>query len=500
MAHTRHLLGRSESKPGKRISSVGSNMPPQPSATSSQAHPAAQAAAAKAMYSGQERMLPTVRHESDLSTDLQHLTVSNAAGQQPFSEDVADRNIERRKPRAETRKPVSAQPNGGMATKGSVKPLVPGGQRYSEDVANWNIVQNERPLVGGMQGMPPPLNVKKRSSTESPPVSPTLSHKPDVGDLRRSSGSPTVRARSPKRSLDAGYRSIRRSSLDKPLPSAPSDEYAAEIDGDQAVQHDSNVHSALGRERGYLVKDAKAPIDLKGIVDLRNTEDTTLHERWAPAVTHETIIQNVHEIREERITREIHNHHIFHRILPIVDIEVLPARHFVPTEGGYAEIAEEEVPGRAGPNAQWVIAEKVSKLLPQSKGPIVPQHFTARKFEGKDGDYKEYITPEGFKRTETTWVHPPTIEMGGMHSGQTYPFYIGSPNPADDGLRARMPEGNVIGVSPLLAQQQRERLRSQQEGMVTEGQGEAPPPVPIHKSFPAEMVDSARAGPAKRYA
>ncbi|KAK4544943.1 hypothetical protein LTR36_003848 [Oleoguttula mirabilis] len=483
-------------------------------------HSAAQAAATKAMYPDEDfaspraaedpvpratytrhTRLPSVPHESDLSSDLQHLTMSDPSGNQPFSEDVADRNITKRKAGSvEARRAVFEQANGGVGRASNAKPLVPGLPRHSEDVG---------------QSAPAPLNVQKRGSVDSraenlgSPVTPTtsadgrsLSRKPVVSNLRRSSdvSRPGTSSGVTRTSVDAARQpnSIRRSSLHKPLPPAPSDEYANEIDGDRVVKHDlPDVHSALGKERGYLVKDVETPVDLRGIVDLRNTEDTSLHERWAPAVTHETIVQNVHEIREEQITREIHNHHIFHRILPIVDIEVLPARHFVPVEGGYAEISEDEVPGRAGVNAQWIIAETMSKLMPQNKGPVVPQQFSARKFEGTDGDYKEYMTPEGFKRTEQWWVHPPTMETGGKESGQTYAFHIGSPNPADDGLRAHLPVGHVVGISPLLAKQQRERMHGQQKAVAVETNDGAPPPVPTHKVFPAEMVDASRSGVAR---
>ena len=297
--------------------------------------------------------------------------------------------------------------------------------------------------------------------------------------------------------MDADRKRYKRSSLDKPLPPRPSAEFADDLEGDRVLRQESGAGLQHDEHPGYTNELADKAVDLTGVVDLTNTQDTTLHERWAPAVTYETIYQDVHEIRHEKITREIHNHHVFHRVLPIVDIEVLPSRHFVPVEGGYAEIAEEEVPGRAGPNAQWVIAETVSKLLPQSKGPVVPERFSAAKFEGTQGDYKEYMTPEGFKRTETWWVHPPTYyEPGAVASGQTYPFYVGSADPKDDGIRARLPEGKVIGVSPLLAQRRREQVEGAQDAGHEKTVDSAAPPVPPHKVFPAELVDAARAGPA----
>lgn len=248
---------------------------------------------------------------------------------------------------------------------------------------------------------------------------------------------------------------------------------------------DEGVHSQLGPSKGYLVRDSTEPVDLNGIVDLKKTEDTTLHETWAPAVTHETIVENVHTIRQEVITREIHNHHYIHRVLPIVDIEVLPARHFLPTtdansQPAYIEISPDEIPGRTDPNnAQWLIAETVSQHLP--KNPL-PRNFTARKFEGTEHDYREWTDDKGVKRSEQWWVHPPQLEEGGKRDGQTYEFHLGSPDPRDDGLRVKVPGGRVIGTSPLFAKQMRERDGKVQEGDVP------PPPVPEHRELGGEKA------------
>lgn len=280
----------------------------------------------------------------------------------------------------------------------------------------------------------------------------------------------------------------------KPLPLAPDEFDYSLIAKFQQQEEATAVESALGRERGYLVKDSPIPVSLEGIVDLGHSEDTTVYERWAPAVMHETITENVHEIRTEMITREIHNHHYFHRILPIIDIEVLPARHFVPLQGGYAEISEDEVPGRGGKNAQWIIAETVSKMLPQSTGSITSRQFTARQFHGTDGEHKEYVTAEGIKRTETTWVHPPTIEMGGQHSGQTLPFHFNCADPASNGLRAKLPGGEVLGVSPLLAKQRRERMGAQH--MSANGVDDVGSAIPPHKSLSANLASRTRPRPA----
>ena len=140
------------------------------------------------------------------------------------------------------------------------------------------------------------------------------------------------------------------------------------------------------------------------------------------AVVHETIREEIHEIRQEFITREIHNHDYYHRILPIVDVEVLPARHFLPVEGGgLVEISRDEVPGRG---REWVIAETASRTRSDQPVPQAISRFSAREFTGSEGDFKRYIAPEGFERTEETWVHPPELETGGRDTGQTWPLKL----------------------------------------------------------------------------
>ena len=143
------------------------------------------------------------------------------------------------------------------------------------------------------------------------------------------------------------------------------------------------------------------------------------------AVVHETVNQEIHHVREEVITREIHNHEIYHRILPVIDVEVLPARHFLPVEGGgLVEVSADEVPSRG---RSWVIAETASKIPSDEAAPRRRDRFSAREFVGTEGDTKEYMTPEGFMRKEETWVHPPELETGARDTGQSWPMEFGSP-------------------------------------------------------------------------
>ena len=219
----------------------------------------------------------------------------------------------------------------------------------------------------------------------------------------------------------------------------------AKLNRTRRSQIQSNSASTNPGKRSLLVEDAKSPISLDGIIDLSNSEDTTVNTRWAPAVTHETINKDVHHIREEHITREIHTHDYFHRILPIIDVEVLPPRHFVPSATDPAELVEvagNSIPGRRDDDdhnmRHWFIARAVEEHAGGQTGSGTgPRRFTARTFRDGDGDGHEWIGEDGVQRSTTTWIHPPTIEDGGQRSGQTIPFHFGSTDPSRDGFRAK---------------------------------------------------------------
>lgn len=109
---------------------------------------------------------------------------------------------------------------------------------------------------------------------------------------------------------------------------------------------------------------------------------------------------------------------------------MLPARHFLPVEGGgLVEISPSEVPGRA---QNWVIAETASRIPSNDPAPKATTRFSAREFLGDEGDAKKYTTSEGFEKTEETWVHPPGLETGGRDTGQTWPVIFGNDIRGDD--------------------------------------------------------------------
>jgi hypothetical protein len=152
----------------------------------------------------------------------------------------------------------------------------------------------------------------------------------------------------------------------------------------------------------------------------------------------------VHEIRHEAITREIHHHHYYHRILPIVDVEVLPTKHFLPVaDGGLVEISADQVQGRGENRA----ITRTAATMPLSEGgegraSFGWTNFTAREFPETEGGFKRYTTPEGFERTETTWIHPPILGTGGRDAEQTRPMEFGA---ANDGGRRPVSQNGRAG-------------------------------------------------------
>ena len=278
----------------------------------------------------------------------------------------------------------------------------------------------------------PDSHVPGRSSSDVDHLVPNFS-KLNVGQSSDRSGAYTATNALPEDRGGAESNSrntITRRSLDKPLPMPPVAEHNGNDDGKIPESYDQRAVSLS------KTQDLERSLGVEGQIDLSNTTDVEVVERWAPAVTHETITRNIHEIREERITRDIHQDHYFHRILPIEEVEVLPARHYMlDREGAIREVPAQQVASRSFKDAQHVVAEGFKKMLPKSTSGGGPRTFTARDFPGDEGDYKEYVTPEGVSRSERYWVYPPELETGGMESGQTQPFHLDSSRPEHDGWR-----------------------------------------------------------------
>jgi hypothetical protein len=162
-------------------------------------------------------------------------------------------------------------------TNTASQPLSAKSDRYSEDVADWNIMNSEKP---NPNHAPAPLNVTKmadrsrQSSTSSYSTAPT----PGIGQgavSRKAVGSETVRDVNDRRGSVASTKQKSRLSMDKPLPAPPKQ---------TALSEDPAFGQFLPKDHSYIVKDAPATPMLEGIVDLRNTVDTDVTEHWAPGM------------------------------------------------------------------------------------------------------------------------------------------------------------------------------------------------------------------------
>lgn len=432
-----------------------------------------------------EYKLPQVPIERDFSSDFSGLTFgSQNAGRTGESveggiptldpddldegrnsENIADRNIHAS---ANNRTSVRIVPQFDEHSRS--QPLIPGVDHHSNNVAEWNMVRNDDPKAESRNDAPQPLNVKKRTSHQPDNALTGDALEQDRYDMRDPSWSVTPLAMegfNDKSPLDARGNisnlnreipvasgtetAMQRLSLDKSLPPTPD----VTIPRDQASSADGRaLNDTSSDNKDFLARaqqNSAGPFDLSGVAVKKEEDTVSLHEYHAPAVTHELIKEERHEVFQKVITRETHDYHIYHRILPIIDIEVLPARHFVPIQEGYVEIAEEELPGRTREKVNWAIAEMVSKRTPaESREAAIARTFSARKFHGSEGDEKEYIGPEGHPVKEKWWVYPPTVADDSYRAGQSYPFHFGSADARDDGLKARLPAGNIVGVSKAL--------------------------------------------------
>lgn len=108
---------------------------------------------------------------------------------------------------------------------------------------------------------PAPLKVDKSSARiteESSPTTARISKDSDI--LRREGTTPNDERRGSvsRKAIGSGLVTSKEKQLEAP--------------------------SIIKNDRNYIVKDSAFPPSLEGIVDLSNTEDTTVHESWAPGM------------------------------------------------------------------------------------------------------------------------------------------------------------------------------------------------------------------------
>ncbi|ORY15609.1 hypothetical protein BCR34DRAFT_598342 [Clohesyomyces aquaticus] len=326
-----------------------------------------------------------VLQDDHLSKDLQYMTLGGDtrstadASPQKHSEDIADRNIGL----WGSGSTVQSR-NASIGTVGSTLP------RQGS---------HEKSLAGSLEDDRELCMIPSRKGVDSSP-----------GGNRRS-----WPARVPRDEYQVDRKKTRqqRHSFSQDIKNElnsgpPGSTVRAETDGSADVEskatrkHDSGMHPGLSN-----------------VVDLNDSVDVDKVTEWAPAVTHEVVKPTVHRIREEHIYREIHNHEVYHRIQPVFETEVLPARHFIPNPqgSGLIEVPESHLSNCTGQNQRWSIGER---RLATDATQSFPSKLTSPKILGQE----QYRTPEGFQRTETTIAHPPTLEDMSGYDGPVLPMHF----------------------------------------------------------------------------
>lgn len=141
-------------------------------------------------------------------------------------------------------------------------------------------------------------------------------------------------------------------------------------------------------------------------------EDTGVQTTWAPSVTRHIIRHDVHELRREHITHEFHQDEYQHRILPVIETEILPSRHFIQLDGGgLEEISEDEIPDELPVDLQERISRAAAAIFPSSFGRPGDTSFPSLdgSFDPGYGRPTESVTPGGRARHDTTWTYPATV-------------------------------------------------------------------------------------------
>lgn len=113
-------------------------------------------------------------------------------------------------------------------------------------------------------------------------------------------------------------------------------------------------------------------------------------------------------MREEQITREIHSHDVYIRELPVVDVELLPVRHFMSTDKGDVEIASNEVQEVMRPSEDWLRSQAMSQLLHKDHMETT-EEWAVQQFDSLSGEAVRNDTSDMSKHFEGTTVHLPTV-------------------------------------------------------------------------------------------
>ncbi|RYP40884.1 hypothetical protein DL767_001365 [Monosporascus sp. MG133] len=160
--------------------------------------------------------------------------------------------------------------------------------------------------------------------------------------------------------------------------------------------------------------------DVENKLNLGHTEDVDVDISYNPAVMHETIRPGVHEIKEEKIYREVHDYDTYHRIQPVYDVEILPPKHFVPgPDGALIEVSEQDL-ACTSPPQRWHIDKG-----PSCAGSTLLRRSLEFNSHAKDEDEKKYISAEASDGSDNPDFYTPILKGTATADRPVSPMYFG---------------------------------------------------------------------------
>ncbi|KAH8777881.1 hypothetical protein F5883DRAFT_237812 [Diaporthe sp. PMI_573] len=139
--------------------------------------------------------------------------------------------------------------------------------------------------------------------------------------------------------------------------------------------------------------------------------------KYHAAITKEFVQPKQYEYVEESITRELYTHDVYHHVLPVIETELLPSKHFIesPDGCGLVEIREDEVQNHTvtgtGVYGQPNTEKPTESKIPHGRANLqLPENGSASNTHSFE-DKGIYTTKEGIGRTEYLWRHLQSSKM-----------------------------------------------------------------------------------------
>merc|ERR1711974_290867 len=178
--------------------------------------------------------------------------------------------------------------------------------------------------------------------------------------------------------------------------------------------YNTHFHPTKHQYQQPPIKMDSAKAAVKDFMSKSGQHDTTVHEKVAPAVKHETIERQKHEEYISAIDKEVHQDHYHTTEQPVLDKEILPEQHHhnvIPVEHrSYEHGSNDEVEARlAKERAQYRdTVERVEGATTRNVAPVVAG-------EHKHHHVHETIQPVIQKQTIEPHVTHTTVPIHEVH-------------------------------------------------------------------------------------